>query len=69
VNGPTLAQLARIRAELLRLNNRLEDLGRYEKLTRLCMSARQESSSTFEAMDARDILIEVNNLKAQELPF
>jgi hypothetical protein len=66
--GKPFAQLARIRAELLRLNNVVEEWERYKRLVRLCMEGEVLSGGlTQQAMQL--IYAEVCALKEQELPF
>lgn len=66
---PSMAMLTRIRAELLRLNNLVEELERYKGLVKLCMNAQRLSSGILDASAARAICEEVDVLNAMEIPF
>jgi hypothetical protein len=63
--------LARIRAELLRLNNVVEEWERYKKLVRLCMTATIVGGNVeaLSIQSERAIVAEVKRLKDEEIPF
>lgn len=67
--GRAPAMLARIRAELLRLNNVVEEWQRYQKLVQLCMKGERHDAEHYLDADEAAIALEVNRLKEEELPF
>jgi hypothetical protein len=69
--GRAPAMLARIRAELLRLNNLVEDWQRYQKLVQLCMKATIVGGNVeaLSIQSERAIVAEVKRLKDEEIPF
>jgi hypothetical protein len=69
--GRAPAMLARIRAELLRLNNVVEEWERYNKLVQLCMTATIVGGNVeaLSIQSERAIVAEVKRLKDEEIPF
>jgi multidrug resistance efflux pump len=71
VQGNPFVNIARIRAELLRLNNALEEWERYKTLVQLCMKATIVGGNVeaLSIQSERAIVAEVKRLKDEEIPF